>query len=391
MPLARTYHPLSGLLWRFLKLLVVVIAVGAGVYWATFSPVRVVSHRVERGEIISEVMGTGTLEARVRATISPKIAGRIDTIHADQGDQVAAGDLLVELDDDDLAEQVEMAEATLATARAALERIRSDKKRAEAVLARAQRQYERSQRLIKDKATSQSELDQAVESLGVAEAGLSRAEAAIAEGSEQIVTAERTLAYHQARLAETRIMAPFAGLIVRRRLDPGDVVVPGSSILSLVSLDELWISAWIDETEMAKLRVGQRGRVVFRSEADKSYPGKVVRLGREADRETREFVVDVDCLRLPNNWAVGQRAEVFIDTARVAATTLLPARLIQRRDNVPGVFCSEADRARWRPLRLGLRNAETVQVIDGVAPGDTVVAPQDPKVQLTDGTRITAS
>ena len=378
-------------MWRLLKLLVVVIAIGVGIYWVTFSPVRVVTQTVARGEITAEVMGTGTLEARVRATISPKIAGRIERIHADQGDRVAAGDLLVELDDDDLAEQVEIAEATVATAHAALERLRSDQKRSEAVLARARRQHARSQRLIKDNAVSESELDQAVESLGVAEAGVSRAEAAIAEGAQQIVTAEKTLAYHQARLDETRILAPFAGLIVRRRLDPGDVVVPGSSILSLVSLDELWIRAWIDETEMAKLRVDQQGRVVFRSESDKAYPGKIARLGRETDRETREFVVDVDVLELPENWAVGQRAEVFIETDRIGDTTLLPTRLLQRRDGVPGVFVSEEGRARWRPLRLGLRNADAVQVIEGVEPGETVVAPKDPKVQLTDGTRIKTS
>jgi hypothetical protein len=66
---------------------------------------------------------------------------------------------------------------------------------------------------------------------------------------------------------------------------------------------------------MARLEPGQPARVIFRSEPDRSYPGRVVRLGRETDRETREFVVDVQPEVLPKNWAIGQRAEVYIEAA----------------------------------------------------------------------------
>ncbi len=377
-------------LWRVLKVALGVAIIGGVIYWVKFSPVRTDTHRVERGEIVAEVMGTGTLEARVKVTISPKIPGRIETIRVDQGDRVSAGDVLVELDDKDLTQQVEVAQATLAAAEAALQRVESDRRRSTAVLEQAKLHHKRTESLISNKAASQSDLDKAVEALAIAGAGIASAEAAIIEANKQILAAESLVAYHQARLADTEIVAPFAGLIVRRRLDPGDVVVLGSPILLLVSLDELWITAWVDETEMAGLQVDQAARVVFRSEPERSYPGKVARLGRETDRETREFIVDVDVLELPNNWAVGQRTEVYIQTARAEDATIIPTTFIRRRDDGQGVFVDIGQQAQWRTVQLGLHNAEWAEVVDGVQAGETIVISRDPKKPLREGRRITA-
>lgn len=116
-------------LWQGIKLVLVLAAIGFGIYWFRFSPLPVTPHRIERGQVVAEVMGTGTLEARVRATISPKIPGRIEEVLADQGDRVTKGDLLVRLDDDELTQQVEIAQAALAASKAAVERLKTDRSR----------------------------------------------------------------------------------------------------------------------------------------------------------------------------------------------------------------------------------------------------------------------
>ena len=373
---------------RILKWLLALAAIGGAIYWFRFSPVIVQEHTVRRGEIVEEVLGTGTLEARVKITVSPKISGRLQEMRVDQGDQVAAGDLLLRLDDAELRQQVEIAQASLAASKAAVERLKTDRQRAQAVLALARRQHQRVQKLMASKAQTEADLDKAVESLAIAEAGVARAVAAIVEGETEVNTAEKTLAYRRAQLDDTQINAPFAGLIVRRMLDPGDVVVPGTPILTLVSLKELWISAWVDETVMGRLAVAQQARVVFRSEADHSYPGQVARLGKEADRETREFIVDVRVLKLPPNWAIGQRAEVYIETAHKKACPRLPVTFLQRRENALGVFLDQQGTACWRPVTLGLQNPEWFEVVSGVQPGDVVALPKDGKHSLAGGERI---
>jgi HlyD family secretion protein len=265
----------------------------------------------------SEVMGTGTLEARVKTTVSARIQERLAEVLVDQGDRVKKGQLLAKLDDAELKQQVAIAEATLAAARQTALRVEADLARAEAVLAQARLDEKRLKGLLASSAVSQTDADKAAEALKVAEADLKRSNAAIAEAQGQVLVAEKTLLHRKEQLAFTQILAPYDGLVIRRDRDPGDMLVPGESLLVVISLDELWVSAWVDETEMPRLAAGQVASVIFRSEPGKRYPGIVSRLGREADRETREFLVDVRVEQLPANWAVGQRAEVSIQTADV--------------------------------------------------------------------------
>lgn len=371
--------------------LVVVLAVGGGiVYWLKFSPVAVSEHRLELGEIVAEVMGTGTLEARVKSAISPKIAGRIEKLLVDQGDRVKAGQLLFTLDDADLKRQAEIAEANIASSQAALERLKADRAQATAVLEQARQNHARIQKLVTQNAATAEDSDKATEAMRVAQAGVARAEAALLEGRKQLVAAEKNLAYRHALLADSRVSAPFDGLIVRRFRDPGDIVVPGSPALTLVSLDEIWVSAWVDETEMARLRVGQPARVVFRSEPERSYQGQVARLGREADRETREFVVDVRVLTLPENWAVGQRAEAYVETDRKTGIPVLPTNYVVWRDMQAGVFLRVGNRAEWRPVTLGLQARETAEVVEGLQPGDVVLVASGGKNLPLEGRRLAA-
>ena len=387
---ADRWQSLRRRLFQALKIVAVAAALGGVVYWVKFSPVPVTEHRVELGEIVAEVMGTGTLEARVKSTVSPKIAGRIENLLVDQGDRVKTAQLLFTLDDADLKQQVEIAQATIASAQAALDRLKADQSQAAAIADQAQRNHERVQKLVPQRAATAEDSDRATEALRVAQAGTARAEAAFVEGRKQVDAAQKTLAYRQALLADTRILAPFDGLIVKRFRDPGDIVVPGSPTLTLISLDEIWISAWVDETEMARLRVGQPARALFRSEPERGYKGHVARLGREADRETREFVVDVRVLTLPENWAVGQRAEVYVETARKSSVPLLPAKFVQWRDDVPGVFCRTGGRAQWRALKLGLGSREAVEVTEGLQPGDVVLMAADAKSTSLEGRRVVA-
>lgn len=374
--------------WRGLKAVAVIAAVGAAVYWVRFSPIQVRQHPVARGELRAEVMGTGTLEARVEASIGPKISGRVRTIAVDQGDEVSRGKVLVTLEDDELQQQVEIAQANLEAAQAAIDRLKSDEVRAAATLTQAKNERQRMEQLVAKNVVTQLESDKSVEALAVAEAGVARAKFAVVEGRKQLVAAEKTMQYHRARLADTQITAPFDGLIVRRQRDAGDVAVPGSPILTLISTEELWISAWVDETEMARLRVDQPARVVFRSEPDREFSGKVFRLGRETDRETREFVVDVQIVELPTNWAVGQRADVYIETERKSAVAILPPSSIVWQDTEPGVFVNANGAAEWRPLVLGLRRHDAVEVVRGVEPGESVVVPFDERARLRTGRRI---
>ena len=373
------------------KWLLVAILISVVFYKVKLAPLPVIAHSVAATTVVAEVMGTGTLEARVKTTISARIQERLAEVLADQNDHVTAGQLLARLDDGELKQQVEVAAANLAAAQASLERVKIDQDRADAVAKQAILTHQRASELMATKVASQDELDKAVESMHVAEADARRAQAAIVEAESQVLAAEKNLAYQQERLTFTRIVSPYDGLIVRRDRDAGGVVVPGSSIMQLISTNEIWVSAWVDETALARLAPGKPARVVFRSEPDAAYEGEVARIGRETDRETREFLVDVRVKSLPAQWAAGQRAEVFIEAGRKESALAVPLQFLSWKGGKPGVFVNDGGRARWREIQLGLRGLDVAEVTKGLAAGEVVCRSQPlSKQRLSDGRRIRA-
>lgn len=358
-----------------LKLLAVAV-VGLMIVFVLFiKPQKVESLQAGAGSITAEAVGTGTLEARVRTMISPQISGRLAQVLVDQGDTVVKGQTLCLLDDEDLRQQVEMAKAELSFARAGVEKADSGIKRAEAIEKEARTSFARYAELSPTGAVSVDAYEKVRQQMEVAAAELTQAHSAKLEAEKLVVKDQASLQYAQAQLAYTVIAAPFDGLVVKRYRDAGGIVVPGNMVLELISLDQLWISAWVDETLLNTLKVSQTANVVFRSDPGTALPGKVVRISPQADRETREVLVDVAVDPLPRTWAVGQRAEVYIETARKENVTVIPQRVIVWRNGQPGVFIIDNGKARWRRIVLGIEGQETVEVVEGLHAGQAVLIP----------------
>jgi HlyD family secretion protein len=372
--------------WGKLALVIVVLVV---VVVVRLRPVAVERHPVALASVASETLGTGTLDARTRATVAAKIAGRIDLFSADQGDRVTKDQALAHIDDTDLRRQVSAAEANWRASQSSVVRVKADQVRAQAVVDQSLRERKRIETLREANIASVEIYEQSGERLAVAEADLARSVAAIAEAEQQMSAAEENVRLFQARLAEATITAPFAGLVVRREREVGDVVVPGTTLMTVVATDTLWISAWVDESAVAAIAVGQPVRIVLRSEPGAQRVGTVLRVGREVDRESREFLVDVGIADPPAQWAIGQRAEVYIRTAVADGVVSLPWRFLRTRDGVDGVWLDDHGRAAWRPLSLGLRGLDAVAVTAGLAAGDVVVIPiGGPAATLRDAQRI---
>jgi HlyD family secretion protein len=352
----------------------IVILIGALlIYRVRFAPVQVETCKVMQDTIVAETLGTGTLEARVRAAVSPKISGRIAEVLADQGDRVVKGQRLLLLDDEDLRQQVEMAEAEVSVAHAGVEKAESDIQRAEAVEREAKAYHARVSEIASSGAMSLDSLEKAQKQMQVAQAELVSAKTAMAETQKRVIKAQAAYRYAEAQLAYTVVCAPFDGVIVKRNRDPGDVVVPGSAAMEIISLDELWISAWVDETQLGHIAVGQPAKVVFRSNGHQELVGTVARIAPQADRESRELLVDVSIEKLPEKWAIGQRAEVYIQTAHKKNASVIPHRAVTWRQRKPGVFVIENSRARWREITLGIEGRSHVEAVSGVEPDQTLM------------------
>ncbi|MDO9280645.1 MAG: HlyD family efflux transporter periplasmic adaptor subunit, partial [Pseudomonadota bacterium] len=196
---------------------------------------------------------------------------------------------------------------------------------------------------------------------------------ALRQAEQSRDVAARTRAIRVAQVADGRLTSPLSGLVVARDVEAGQLVTPGTPAFTIVATDVMRVTAWVDETALGRLAVGQPARLVFRSEGERSFPGTVTRIGREVDRQTHELLVDVAVLELPTNFAVGQRADAWIEVGRRDAVT-----------SVPRGWCTDecvvADdgRVAARAVTFGLVGRESVEVLTGLAPGDIVLAPGAP-------------
>jgi RND family efflux transporter MFP subunit len=370
------------------KPLLLLIVAGGLLYWLQFRSTTVITYKVATGKIVNTVMGTGVLDAKNKTIISSKISGRISRILVDQGDKVKTGQLIVTLDDEELLMQVKVAQANVGATKSTVKKLKYELDYTKAVLINAEKVHKRQLKLIQNNIISQSVLDKSIEDFNIATANFNRAKSAIIEAEKKLLESKKMVELRQSQLRYTQIRAPFDGIIVFRAMDPGDIVVPGSSIMSLISLRILWVKSWVGETELENIRSGLPAKIVFRSLPNKKFPGKVVRLAREVDKETREFIVDVSVNKLPVNWASGQRAEVYIETAEKNNILIISEDFLQWRNNQPGVFVLQQTRAIWQTVELGLKGEGNIEVISGLAAGNIILKTVNPKKQLTNNCRV---
>lgn len=367
--------------------ILILALVGLAFYRLKLAPISVTVATVNRAPVFSEVMGTGTLEARYQTAVGSKIQGRLVGTLVDQNDPVKTGQLVARLDDAELSQEVAIERATLDAATATVKRVKAEEAKAKAVLDQADRDFQRYSSLVESKSISQENAEKSKERLAVARADYDKAVAATTEARKQVTTAEAKLRHSETKLADTRIVSPFEGLVVRRDREAGDIIVPGTSIFQIISLKEMWISAWVDESSMAGLATGQPARIVFRSQPKKDYKGKVARLGKEVDRETREFKVDVDVETLPENWAVGQRAEVYVRTAQKAQALAIPVKALVWRQGKPEVFVVKNGKAELRTVTLGMRGLKNMEIAKGLSEGEKVIL-EPARRKISDGRRV---
>ena len=356
-----------------IKLFAVIVIAAIAFYFWKLAPVKVQTFEVKSSPVQQTVFGTGTLEGKTRLAISPRATGAICKLYADQGDMVKAGTLLVEMDSEDIAQQLKVAEAELTVAQAALQRIDAEIRSAKANLEYANTMFQRSEKLLSSNAESRSTYDKNRQNMLVAQAEFEQAEKRRIEAESTLAKHQAQIAYYKTKLSETRLTAPFDALIVRRNREQGAIVNPGVSIMDIVDTSTIWASVWVDETQIAHLKNGLAVDVVFRTLPQQRFAGKICRLWRETDRETREYKVDIALDKLPPNWTLGQRLEGFIKVSDPKNCVNIPSNLVSWKNNQPFVLAVIDGKITERPVKLGVRSQNKVEIVSGLQAGDKIV------------------
>ncbi len=362
---------------RSVLLILAVLVLSAGVALSVRygRPQPVKQFAISYGPVAIELRGPATLDATRKASISARIQGRLTEIFVDRNDSVTQGSLIATIASEDIANQLAAAAATRNAAAHAVAQARADKARSEAVLANAESAHERKSALLHQGWITRADYDAALANRRQAQAELTRASAAIAAAQAQQHAAAATVLAVEAQIQETIVRAPFDGIVVSRDRNQGDLATPGAPIVQLVDPATAVLTARFDESAMAVIHPGQAASLRFVSAPDNAITGRVLRLGRQVDTETREFTVDIVPDELPANWAIGQRGTAVVIVTTLSRAFAVPDQAIARRDGKPGVWLVVDGRARWHAVELGRAGSHVVEIRDGIAEGATILAP----------------
>jgi len=365
----------------------IVAAIAALIWWNTRpEPIEVRVVAAEHGTVESTVANTraGTVEACRRAQLTPSIGGQVANLPVNEGDFVEAGQLLLELWNDDLKAQVELAAAESQAAQAT---VRSACAQADA----AEREATRIARLRRDNLASEEQADRADTN---ARALRAQCQAAVARANVSIASVKVA----SANLERTRLIAPFEGVAAKITAELNEFVTPSPvgvaipAAIDLIDTTCFYVAAPIDEVDAPGIEVDMPARITLDAFKNREFEGRVRRIGSYVvDYERQARTVDIEAEFLdPTDIAVllaGYSADVEVlldrreDALRIPTEAVIDGRRVY--------VVTPRGTAERREIETGLSNWTYTEVLDGLAVGDRVITTID-RAGLADGVPVRA-
>ena len=351
----------------------------------TVGGIRVGAAQREALPVLREASGT---VASIRtAEIAARAMGTVQEVLAREGDAVKAGQLLVTLDERELAQNRSAARAALDEASAARDAAGRDVAAAEAQLDVAEKTLARFRSLREQNAVAPHEFDEVESRQKSAAAGVegARAHQRQAEAAYQRRASESTAA--ETVLSYARIPAPFDGVIVRRGIEPGMMAAPGRPLLTVEDTSRYRLEVMLDAAQSSGLHRGAKIRVRLDAFSAKDMEGSVAELQPGADALSQTQRVRIDLPPVPALRA-GLFGRAWFPAGEKQSITAPRAALVERGQLVGVYIVDSSGTARWRVITAGDALGDRVEVLSGLSDGDRLVL--NPENRSLDGKRVEA-
>ncbi len=354
-------------------ILVIVLLIGtvAGSGWVIFSrlqdrtgpskrskasrilPVEVA--QIQRGPIELRRSFSGALEAPAEFVVAPKVSGRVEKLFVNLSDTVKRGQVVGELENAEYVQAMAQAKADLVVAKANLAMSKS-------ALEIANREFERTKKLLKRGIASDSEFDAARADQLSKQAQLEMAEA-------QVTKAEASLETANIRLGYTKVTASWTDgsdyrLVAERFLDEGQTVAANEPLLLIVELHPIVGVVYVTEKDYARLMPGQVVSLTTDAYPGEQFPGRIDRIAPVFRKSTRQARVEMTIENPRHRLKPGMFIRATVVLERVPDTTTVPQQALTSRNDKTGVFVVSEDgrSVAWREVKTGIREGGRVQV-----------------------------
>jgi HlyD family secretion protein len=381
-------------------ILAVLVVLVAGVLgWWTTRSVGVSGVSVHATSLVRTLQFSARVATSSRVDIGSTFTGRVSQVAVIEGAQVKKGDLLVELESDELRAALEQARANEHQAAARLTGLRSTGRngaqaavaQADSVLLTARAELKRTQALVAKGFISEARLDETLRAVAVAQAQRDSALAQMTANAEQgtditqaqaqQALASAAISAAKARLEQAKLTAPADAKVLIRMVEPGQIVQPGRALLSLALASRLQLLAQVDERYLDQLRVGQTASVVADAFADRHFAARVQSIAPLVDAQRGAVEVKLSLpLQPPDFLREDMTLSVEVETARRENALVVPIGAL-RGDNATAsaVVWIEVDgRVEERKVRTGIRSLDAVEVLEGLMLGEKVLIGASP-------------
>ena len=397
---------LTAHLWQLLVgLVIVALLVGLAIPRLLGEKVGVLT--TTRGELVQSVVASGKVRSPQRVEVSSQISGKVLRIPVREGQQVVAGQLLIELDGAELSAALAQSRASLAQSEAHLAQIRQlalplalqAQGQAQANRIQARQNFARSSELVARGFYSKAQLDDARRNLDFTESQWQAAQLQAlsnqAGGSDfrlaqvAVDQARAGLALAQARLAYATIVAPVDGTLLTRSLEPGDTAQPGKVLMTISPSGETELIAQIDEKNLRLLSLGQPALGSADAYPGQRFAAQVIFISPSVDPLRGSVEIRLRVPEPPEYLRQEMTVSIDIETARRSAALIVASEALRDAGGAtPWVLLVSDGRARRRNVVLGLRSDGKTEIVSGIAAGDQLVPSS--AVSIGDGSRVRA-
>jgi RND family efflux transporter MFP subunit len=329
--------------------------------------------RASVGTVESALEISGTLAARTRVGIKPKLPGRLERVLVDIGDRVSEGQVVATIDRGEADAQLDATTAAVGVAQAALES-------AEAALANAVLEHDRAKTLFEGGAIPRQRLDaaQTAHRSAVAQRDLAKA---------NIAQAEATVRRAREVQRDATLRSPVSGFVVERNYDAG--AIPGDlPIVIVADVRQLKLEAGVSELEAGRLKTGLPATVSVQAKPGERFIGQLVAIAPEVDEKNRHFRIEVRVANPDGNLLAGMYATARLVLSAAEDALTVPREAIATRDGKRIVLKVDGDKISSVAVVEGLSDGRVVQIMSGLHAGDQVIA--DARRQLPADARVKA-
>lgn len=359
-------------------ILLLVIVVVVWFAWNRLAGPLVPAYRVQPAPLVQSVVASGRVVAGSTARVGTEVTGVVSQVRVDEGDAVQAGDVLVQLRDDDQAARVREAEA-------ALEHLQSSRRpqaqarlrQAEVRLAQARREAERRRRLAAANAIPRESLEQAEQVLAVAEADAEQVRLEVAslaqDQTEESILRER-LSAARAALQKLALRSVSAGTVVRRNVEPGDLVTAGSTLLEVAEEGVTELRVPVDERNLGVIRPGQQAVIIPDAYPEASFLATLREVAPAVDPQRGTVELRLDPQTLPDYLRNDMTVTMTLETGRREQALVVPNNLLGSGNGQNYVWKLRDGRAVRQDVAVGLRGSVASEILSGVQAGDWLIS-----------------